>query len=191
MKLAFATALILLFILAPVYLLPRILGTDSGESLIEAAASDIAAQVSDLRDVKTITVQPIDGDHRGTLRFALIHALRRDGRTVILEPNESSAKDEHKKSGLSKTQPDVILQGRIERHETLGKEERLTVRAIVVRAQDGKVLWSNTWNDNAKLHGAELEFHKTAIVICLALAAGILVIFARKQDSPRETIREW
>jgi hypothetical protein len=61
----------------------------------------------------------------------------------------------------------------------------------VVRASDGEVLWSNTWNDTVKLHGAELDFHKTAIVICLALAAGILVIFARKENPSRETIREW
>ena len=191
MRITFIAGIILLLILAPVYLVPRLFSSEGSDKLFKAAADNIAAQVCELSEVQSIAVEPIKGDHHGRLRFALVHNLRVDGRLAVLGPKEAAATDDENSPASTDVQSVAVLKGRIVRNEILDGHQRVTVQTMVVHAQNGKVLWSNTWNGNSSLHGKGLEFQKTATVICLALAAGILVIFARKQGPVRETIREW
>ena len=191
MKIAFIAGIILLLILAPVYLLPRFLGNEGSDALFEAAAEDLTAQVSELSGIQSIVVEPIKGDHRGRLRFAMVQAFHCHGRIAVLESLEIHPTDDSIKSDESVVEPDAILKGRIVRNEIINNNQKSTVQVMVVHPRDGKILWSDDWSGVIRLHGAEREFHKTAIVICLALAAGILVIFSRKEVASRETIREW
>ncbi len=64
-----------------------------------------------------------------------------------------------------------------------GNEHLLHLTAMLVSTRSGKVLWTISWQGAVKIFKPEWVFKKTALLICLALAAGILVIYARQEDS--------
>lgn len=91
------------------------------------------------------------------------------------------------KEGLKDTltnQPnaDVLLIGRIQRNETPNAEHLMHVNAVLVSTRNGEVLWTTSWRGAARISRSEWEFKKTALLICLAFAAGILIIYARQED---------
>lgn len=92
MRMAFVVGLILLFILAPIYLIPHVFRTDSSHQLVSTAARDIVAGIPELHGVKSIMVAPLEQDYRKLLQFSLVHELRRSGKFKVIEGEISSKK---------------------------------------------------------------------------------------------------
>ncbi len=186
--------LIMFFVLAPIYLLPRLFRTDSGEALYAEAAHEIVAQMPPLNDIHSITVDKISQDWHGELAGDLERELLADGRWIIMSFNRSRSRVEHDDKGQSNANAatsNATLICTIERDEMAQEEHLLRIEAKVLRAQDSEVLWATQWRRTATLQSHDLDLKKSAVVICLALAAGVLIVFVRKEDPPRETIRQW
>jgi len=58
----------------------------------------------------------------------------------------------------------------------------LEVQALLVHSGSGEVIWTKDWRKSDGLQNPERALDKTFFLVCLAFAAGILVIFARKED---------
>jgi hypothetical protein len=194
MRLAFVALLITLFILAPVYLLPHLIQSDSGEDLVTEAARDIVGEMPHLSGVSSIAVPPFENDSHKALQFALVNELRRAGTYAVIESDLFAEegisveklikkfKNGDEKKSPEQAEPDAILTGRIQRDETPGSQHLMHFEAVLVGNPTGEVLWTTSWRASATMSSQEWEFKKAALLICLALAAGILIIYARMED---------
>ncbi len=84
MRMAFVVGLILFFILTPVYLMPHLFRSYSGQELVSSAARDIIASMPVLNGVTSITVAPFENDFKRSLQFALVHELRKAGKFRVI-----------------------------------------------------------------------------------------------------------
>ena len=66
-------------------------------------------------------------------------------------------------------------------------KHRMNIEAIVLDAQTDAVLWTTPWRGATSMSGQVQEFKKNAILICLALAAGVLIVFVLRKDRKQET----
>jgi len=58
----------------------------------------------------------------------------------------------------------------------------LEIQALLLHSGSGEVIWTKDWRKSDGLQNPERALDKTFFLVCLAIAAGILVIFARKED---------
>ncbi len=63
-----------------------------------------------------------------------------------------------------------------------GAAHRLHLTTMIVDTRSGEVLWTSNWQGTVGMSRSEWEFKKTAFLICLAIASGIVVIYAREED---------
>lgn len=194
MRIAFVSFLILLFVAAPAYLLPRLMRTDSGSALMEQAARDIVAQLPKLPEIRTVAVAPIEGDYHRRLEFGLVDELRRKGlyeimggdifrgKRFTIERLIEEFRDHSLDDSRTPVRADTVLAGKIQRDEKNGGNHLFEVQALLVDSASGKVIWTGNWRNSDGLQEPERKLDKTLFVICLAFAAGILVIFARRED---------
>ena len=189
MKLAIAAGTILLLILTPTFLLPRMLPSDSQNQLVEAAARQITWEMAALQGVQTVRVERGHNDLHGALQFELIDALRKQGRFTVL--SDTIDRSEQEKNLRSAAPADSIITAAITHNQIQDAHHRIDIQATLISPQTGQVLWTTTWQGEAGMTRNEWEQTKTGIILCLLLAAGILVLFARKETHPTgyETIR--
>ena len=194
MRMAFVVGLILLFVLAPVYVVPHLFKTNSSQELVFSSARDIIAKMPILEGDASITVAPFENDYKKSLQLALVHELRKTGQIRVTDDEIFARgkwsinklirqfKDTPKEITTAQLKSDAVLTGRIQRNEMPGAEYRLHLTAMIVETRSGEVLWTTAWQGTVSLSGSEWEFKKTALLICLAIAAGIVVIYARQED---------
>ncbi len=200
MRLAFVSLLILVFVLAPIYLLPHIIKTSSGDHLVTLAAREIVAQIPALSGVDSVAVASLEHDYHKALQFALVQELKHANRVKVIDSGlfakeKMSAETlidriraeriEPEKSNRSKIEADAILTGRIHRNEISDGDHLLHFEAVLVNSSSGEVLWTNSWQASTRTSRAERQFSKSALLIGLAFGAGIFVIFARREDLGR------
>lgn len=194
MRIAFAALLIIIFVAAPGYLLPWLMRTDSGEELLGRASRQLISALPEIPDIRTISVAPFEEDFHQRLQFALADELRREGRFQVVE-NDLFRK---RKISLREivddfrgprtdiqeeaNRPDAILCGKIQRNEKKGKSHKMQIQVLLVDPSSGTLLWSRDWGGSQRMPEGEWENRKTLMLICLAFAAGILVIFARREE---------
>ena len=194
MRLAFVSLLILGFVLAPMYLLPHLIRNDSGDELVARAARDIVSEIPNLSGIQSVAVVPLENDYQKTLQFALVQEFRRSGRFMVIDedlfPREKISlekrikrfKEEEVEPADSSVRADSILTGRIHRNEMPGSQHLIDFEAVLLSPMSGEILWTTSWRGSTRISRPELERKKSALLICLAFAAGILVIYARKED---------
>ena len=187
MRLAFMTGLILLLVLAPTYLVPHLFRTDSGEELISDAAQDIVTELPQHSGIESVAVEPFSHDYRDSLRFALIHELRLAGGLSVIEKKELPQAVDQNEASPTRPHPDAILTGKIQRHEMPSMKHRMNVEVMVLDGKTDKILWTTTWRGTTSMSGHGREFKKNAVLICLALAAGVLIVFVRREDQKHGT----
>jgi hypothetical protein len=78
--------------------------------------------------------------------------------------------------------PDALLSGKIQRDEKTGGRHLIEVQSMLVHSASGEVIWSGGRTGSAAIRSTEWELDKTILVVCLAFAAGILVIYARREN---------
>ena len=197
MRLGLVALLILLFIVAPVYLVSHLIRSDSDEDLVAGVARDIVAEMPQLPGVESIAVAPLEGDVHKALKFALVDELRRAGKYQIIEAGLISRdrlsarklirelRGEYEQEIPKGVEASAIFTGRIQRNEVSGPNRLLHFQAVLVDAVTGEVLWTGSSRPSLRMSGQEWEFRKVVLLICLAFAAGILVIYARLEDQKR------
>jgi len=145
-----------------------------------------------------VAVASLEGDFHKALQFALVAELRRVGKYRVLE-QDLFAKEAFSVGKVIKefrgdnegrptevpTDADAILTGSIQRNEMSGRKHLLRFQALLIGSGTGEVLWTRSLRSSVRMSGQEWEFKKTALLICLAFAAGILVIYARMEDQKR------
>ena len=200
MRLAFVSLLILVCVLAPIYLLPHIIKTSSGDHLVALAAREIVAQVPVIPGVESVAVAPLEHDYHKALQFALVQELNNADRVKVIDSGlfmkeKMSAEKlidrikaeriEPEKSKRSKVEADAILTGRIHRNEISDGDHLLYFETLLVSSSSGEVLWTDSCRASTIMSGSERQFSKSALLIGLAFGAGIFVIFARREDRVR------
>ena len=194
MRAVIVTLVAILFLAAPIYLVPGFIPGDSGRQLMTEAARDIVSWMPALPEVRSIAVAPLKGDFRRELQFALLDEFRSSGRFRVMQedifPTERASirklgREFHgveESAAEEKPFPDAILTGSIQQNETRGSEHWLRFDALLADRRSGEVLWSKVWTGKAPLSGADWDLKKTLLLVCLASAAAVLVLFVRAQD---------
>ncbi|MFC1735518.1 hypothetical protein ACFL1X_05335 [Candidatus Hydrogenedentota bacterium] len=176
MKLTFITGIILILLVTPGYVMPWLSRNDSGDDLVCSIAYDIAFGIAEASDIESLQVASIERDYGNVLQFALMSELRSIEGLVVVAGNTDKSETQIEPIA------DAVLTARITRNESLRFDRLMSVNAMLISTSSREVLWSSTWRGTIPMSKPEWEFNKTALLICLSLAAGIIVIYARQSD---------
>ena len=135
-------------------------------------------------DGQSIAVGPLSHDYHGRLKFELEDELHRQGHLKIIDSHPVTVGNEQETSHAQHPSSDLILSGTISRNELIGSKHHLEVLVTLSETHTRQVLWTTTWQNHLHLQASEREFTTTALKIYLAIAAGILIVFVRR-ESPR------
>jgi hypothetical protein len=186
MRLVIPVLLFLAFLLAPGFLLPRLHPGDAQGRLFTDAAQAIATQIPKVPGLETVAIAEIEGDVTGLLRHALTQDLLRTPRVRVIEPPEPAQAHEERPAQLS-IPADAVLTATITRNETINGQVSLALTANLRQPGTGEVIWSTNWHGGGRIMGPDRDLFTATLVIALAIAAGVLVLTARRECAEPQT----